>query len=72
MIEVPDKEDDIAYQLWLTKGKTTPNSTLDMTVPTPSKTAPTMPMESPQPGRWLERFEVDWTLHTQCCQLNAK
>ncbi|SJL11309.1 uncharacterized protein ARMOST_14712 [Armillaria ostoyae] len=61
-IEIPDEDDDTAFQLWLAKERT----------PTITKKEPTgnelssAPMTKPTSSQWYKPFEVDWTLCAVC------
>ncbi|SJL15543.1 uncharacterized protein ARMOST_19044 [Armillaria ostoyae] len=59
IIEVPNEEDDTAYQIWLAKKKgkeSTPNERVVL---------PTMnPQAPPKVEGWLRPFEFDWMLRT--------
>ncbi|SJL06603.1 uncharacterized protein ARMOST_09945 [Armillaria ostoyae] len=58
MIEVPDEEDDMAYQIWLTKKK------VKESAPNKRVVLPTMTHQAPPKVEgWLRPFEVDWMLH---------
>ncbi|SJL08051.1 uncharacterized protein ARMOST_11410 [Armillaria ostoyae] len=54
MIEVPDEEDDTAYQIWLAKEQ----------LPTIVEKGdePSSVPTTPSPAQWFKPFEVDWTL----------
>ncbi|SJL15452.1 uncharacterized protein ARMOST_18950 [Armillaria ostoyae] len=58
-IEVPDEDDDTAFQLWLAKERTP-------TVVKKDDEPSSVPATEPNPHRWLKPFEVDWTLRAVC------
>ncbi len=77
MVEVPNKEDDMAYQQWLaqtTKIMSTPGPPdLSKTATTPRVTSPmvvTPPAANAKaeevPSQWMKPFKVDWMLCTIC------
>ncbi|SJL18324.1 uncharacterized protein ARMOST_21910 [Armillaria ostoyae] len=59
MIEVPDEEDDMAYQIWLAKERL---PTIVKKGDEPSSAPPT----KPNFAKWYKPFEVDWTLRAIC------
>ncbi|SJK98252.1 uncharacterized protein ARMOST_01513 [Armillaria ostoyae] len=61
-IEVPDKDDDTAFQLWLAKEQTPAVAKKEATSDEPAQSSPT----KSDPHRWLKPFEVDWTLRAIC------
>ncbi|SJL10463.1 uncharacterized protein ARMOST_13849 [Armillaria ostoyae] len=58
-IEVPDEDDDTAFQLWLAKEQTPAVAKKgdELSLVPPTKT---------DSQRWLKPFEVDWTLRAVC------
>ncbi|SJL14064.1 uncharacterized protein ARMOST_17517 [Armillaria ostoyae] len=58
-IEVPDEDDNTAFQLWLAKERTP-------TVVKKGDELSSVPATKTVPHRWLKPFEVDWTLHAVC------
>ncbi|SJL00845.1 uncharacterized protein ARMOST_04159 [Armillaria ostoyae] len=58
-IEVPDKDDDTAFQIWLARERT---PAIAKKGDEPSSVPPTRSYSS----SWLKPFEVDWTLCTVC------
>ncbi|SJL16483.1 uncharacterized protein ARMOST_20009 [Armillaria ostoyae] len=59
IIEVPNEDDDMAYQIWLAKERTPAIAKKG------SEPSSDPPMKS-NPSRWYKPFEVDWTLHAVC------
>ncbi|SJL18813.1 uncharacterized protein ARMOST_22414 [Armillaria ostoyae] len=58
-IEVPDEDDDTAFQLWIAK-KRLPTVTQKDNEPSSD------PPMTPQSQKWYKPFEVDWTLRAVC------
>ncbi|SJL16416.1 uncharacterized protein ARMOST_19940 [Armillaria ostoyae] len=58
-IEIPDEDDDTAFQLWLAKERT---PTIVKKGNEPSSAPPTKPGFA----KWYKPFEVDWTLRAVC------
>ncbi|SJK98948.1 uncharacterized protein ARMOST_02226 [Armillaria ostoyae] len=61
-IEVPDEDDDMAFQLWLAKERTPTIVKKEATSDEPARSSPA----KSDPHRWLKPFEVDWTLRAVC------
>ncbi|SJL15215.1 uncharacterized protein ARMOST_18701 [Armillaria ostoyae] len=61
-IEIPDEDDDTAFQLWLAKERTPTIAKKEATSDKPARPSPTKSV----PHRWLKPFEVDWTLRAVC------
>ncbi|SJL13525.1 uncharacterized protein ARMOST_16969 [Armillaria ostoyae] len=62
LIEVPDKDDDTAYQIWLAKERI-------LTIVKKEATSDEPAWSSPMPAitrGWCKPFEVDWTLRAVC------
>ncbi|SJL06853.1 uncharacterized protein ARMOST_10195 [Armillaria ostoyae] len=61
-IEIPDEDDDTAFQLWLAKERlpivTQTKATSDEPARSSTKPVPFL--------KWYKPFEVDWTLHAVC------
>ncbi|SJL11270.1 uncharacterized protein ARMOST_14673 [Armillaria ostoyae] len=62
LIEVPDEDDDMAYQIWLAKEQTPTVTKKEATSDEPAQSS-TMPVLM---RGWCKPFEVDWTLRTVC------
>ncbi|SJK99383.1 uncharacterized protein ARMOST_02679 [Armillaria ostoyae] len=62
VIEVPDHEDDTAYQIWLAKERTPTIVKKEAMGNEPSS----VPLTKSDPSRWFKPFEVDWTLRVVC------
>ncbi|SJL08165.1 uncharacterized protein ARMOST_11528 [Armillaria ostoyae] len=58
-IEVPNEEDDTAFQLWLAKEQ------VPVIAKKGDEPSSVPPVEKDSP-RWFKPFEVDWTLHAIC------
>ncbi|SJL11279.1 uncharacterized protein ARMOST_14682 [Armillaria ostoyae] len=58
-IEVPDEDDDTAFQIWLAKEQT-PKVVKKGNEPS------SVPTTKTDTHRWLKPFEVDWTLRAVC------
>ncbi|SJL16487.1 uncharacterized protein ARMOST_20013 [Armillaria ostoyae] len=69
-IEIPDEDDDTAFQLWLAKERTPAVVKREATSDEPAQTSPKDNEHSSvpptQPYQWYKPFEVDWTLRTIC------
>ncbi|SJL01318.1 uncharacterized protein ARMOST_04638 [Armillaria ostoyae] len=59
MIEVPDEDDDTAYQLWLAKERT-------LAITKKGNEPSSVPSMKPSFSKWYKPFEVDWTLRVVC------
>ncbi|SJL06746.1 uncharacterized protein ARMOST_10088 [Armillaria ostoyae] len=72
VIEVPDEEDDSAYQIWLAKEQTPAVAKKEVTSDELARSSTkgnehsSVPPTKSDPSRWLKPFEVDWMLHTVC------
>ncbi|SJL02911.1 uncharacterized protein ARMOST_06252 [Armillaria ostoyae] len=68
-IEVPDEDDDTAFQLWLAKERLPAMARKEATSNEPAQSSTTgnelnsVPMTKPD-SRWLKPFDVDWMLRT--------
>ncbi|SJL06243.1 uncharacterized protein ARMOST_09579 [Armillaria ostoyae] len=60
VIEVPDEDDNMVFQLWLAKERL-PAVTRE-TEPTKGNEPSSVPTTKTDAHRWLKPFEVDWTL----------
>ncbi|SJL05427.1 uncharacterized protein ARMOST_08794 [Armillaria ostoyae] len=60
-IEVPDEDDDTAFQLWLAKERTPTIVKKEATSDEPAR-----PSKSPAFAKWYKPFDVDWTLRAVC------
>ncbi|SJL00960.1 uncharacterized protein ARMOST_04273 [Armillaria ostoyae] len=60
-IEVPDEDDDKAFQIWLAKERTPTIVKKEATNDEPAR-----PSTKPTFQKWYKPFEVDWTLHAVC------
>ncbi|SJL13786.1 uncharacterized protein ARMOST_17234 [Armillaria ostoyae] len=58
-IEVPDEDDDMAFQIWLAKERTP-------TIVKKGDEPSSVPPVKPDSQRWYKPFEVDWTLRAVC------
>ncbi|SJL04855.1 uncharacterized protein ARMOST_08226 [Armillaria ostoyae] len=58
-IEVPDEDNDMAYQIWLAKEQLP-------TVVKEGDEPSSVPTQKTNAHRWLKPFEVDWTLRAVC------
>ncbi|SJL16886.1 uncharacterized protein ARMOST_20416 [Armillaria ostoyae] len=61
-IEVPDEDDDRAFQLWLAKERTPTVVKKEATSDEPARSSPTKPAFA----KWYKPFDVDWTLRAVC------
>ncbi|SJL00989.1 uncharacterized protein ARMOST_04303 [Armillaria ostoyae] len=61
-IEIPDEDDDTAFQLWLAKERTPAIAKKEATSDEPARSS----MTKSDPHQWLKPFEVDWTLRAVC------
>ncbi|SJK99230.1 uncharacterized protein ARMOST_02521 [Armillaria ostoyae] len=61
-IEVPDEDDNMAFQLWLAKERTPAVAKKEATSDEPARSSPTKPEFS----KWYKPFKVDWTLRAVC------
>ncbi|SJL18406.1 uncharacterized protein ARMOST_21995 [Armillaria ostoyae] len=61
-IEIPDEEDDTAFQLWLAKKRLPIITQTGATSDEPARSSPTKPAFA----KWYKPFDVDWTLRTVC------
>ncbi|SJL08497.1 uncharacterized protein ARMOST_11861 [Armillaria ostoyae] len=61
-IEVPDEDDDTAFQLWLAKERLPTVTQTEMTSDEPARSS-TKPIAF---QKWYKPFEVDWTLRAVC------
>ncbi|SJK98310.1 uncharacterized protein ARMOST_01575 [Armillaria ostoyae] len=61
-IEVPDEDDDTAFQLWLTKERLPAITQTEATSDEPARSS-TKPITF---QKWYKPFEVDWTLRAVC------
>ncbi|SJL01340.1 uncharacterized protein ARMOST_04660 [Armillaria ostoyae] len=59
IIEVPDEDDDTAYQIWLAKERAP-------AIARKSNEPSSVPPTKLDPSKWFKPFEVDWTLRTVC------
>ncbi|SJL08099.1 uncharacterized protein ARMOST_11461 [Armillaria ostoyae] len=59
IIEVPDEDNDTAYQIWLAKERT-------LAIAKKGNEPSSVPPTKPDPSRWFKPFEVDWTLRAVC------
>ncbi|SJL18795.1 uncharacterized protein ARMOST_22396 [Armillaria ostoyae] len=72
IIEVPDKENDMAYQIWLAKERTPAVAKREATSDEPARSFTkgnkhsSVPLTKSDPSRWYKPFEVDWTLRAIC------
>ncbi|SJK99899.1 uncharacterized protein ARMOST_03210 [Armillaria ostoyae] len=72
VVEVPDKENDTAYQIWLAKERLPAVAKQEATSGKPTQPSTkgnehsSVPLTKPDPSRWLKPFEVDWTLCAVC------
>ncbi|SJL10869.1 uncharacterized protein ARMOST_14264 [Armillaria ostoyae] len=57
-IEVPDEDNDTAFQIWLAKER--------ILAIAKQGDEPSSVPTTPSPTRWLKPFEVDWTLRVVC------
>ncbi|SJK99915.1 uncharacterized protein ARMOST_03226 [Armillaria ostoyae] len=62
MIEVPNEEGDMAYQIWLAKERTPAIAKKEMTSDEPARSSTTPVLTR----GWCKPFKVDWTLHAIC------
>ncbi|SJL16146.1 uncharacterized protein ARMOST_19665 [Armillaria ostoyae] len=60
-IEVPDEDDDTAFQLWLAKERTPAIAKKEATSDEPAQSSTT-----PIFSKWYKPFDVDWTLRAVC------
>ncbi|SJL14660.1 uncharacterized protein ARMOST_18125 [Armillaria ostoyae] len=60
-IEIPDEDDDTAFQLWLAKERTPAVAMKEATSDEPARSSPT-----PAFSKWYKPFDVDWTLRAVC------
>ncbi|SJL16884.1 uncharacterized protein ARMOST_20414 [Armillaria ostoyae] len=61
-IEIPDEDDDMAFQLWLAKERTPTIVKEETTSDEPARISAT----KSDAHRWYKPFEVDWTLRAVC------
>ncbi|SJL04343.1 uncharacterized protein ARMOST_07709 [Armillaria ostoyae] len=61
-IEIPDEDDDTAFQIWLAKERTLAVAKKEATSDEPARSSPT----KSTPHRWYKPFEVDWMLRAVC------
>ncbi|SJL10874.1 uncharacterized protein ARMOST_14269 [Armillaria ostoyae] len=59
IIEVPDEDDDTAYQIWLAKERTP-------AIAKKGNEPSSVPSTKSDTLRWFKPFEVNWTLHAVC------
>ncbi|SJL10442.1 uncharacterized protein ARMOST_13828 [Armillaria ostoyae] len=62
VVEVPDEEDNMAYQIWLAKERTPTVTKKEATSDEPAWSSMTPVLTK----GWCKPFEVDWTLCTVC------
>ncbi|SJL07262.1 uncharacterized protein ARMOST_10605 [Armillaria ostoyae] len=60
-IEVPDEDDDVAFQLWLAKERTPTIVKKEATSDEPARSS-----TKPNFAKWYKPFDVDWTLRAVC------
>ncbi|SJL08318.1 uncharacterized protein ARMOST_11681 [Armillaria ostoyae] len=63
MVEVPDEDDDTAYQIWLAKEQTLAIAKKEAMSDEPARSSTTTPCLT---RGWCKPFEVDWTLRAIC------
>ncbi|SJL18527.1 uncharacterized protein ARMOST_22120 [Armillaria ostoyae] len=61
-VEVPDEDNDVAFQLWLAKERTPAITKKEATSDEPARPSATTNL----PHQWYKPFEVDWTLRAVC------
>ncbi|SJL16284.1 uncharacterized protein ARMOST_19804 [Armillaria ostoyae] len=72
LIEVPDQDDDTAFQIWLAKEQIPAMAKKEATSDEPAQSSAmgnersSDPPTKSDPSRWYKPFEVDWTLCTVC------
>ncbi|SJK99847.1 uncharacterized protein ARMOST_03158 [Armillaria ostoyae] len=72
LIEVPDEDNDMAYQIWLAKDRTLTEVRREAMSDEPARSSTkgnehsSVPPTKSDPSRWLKPFEVDWMLRAIC------